>query len=144
MTSPEMYQQQVQVQERRQSIRIPVLIDLIALIEDQATDLHIRTSIIDVSRNGIAIEGGFCENCSGYLPGTVHPACILAPYNELLEGAHELTITIFPPGNKLPLSFKGRVVYTHCSNGHEKIGIMFSESGDRDELLKLAEDGLTN
>ncbi len=117
--------------DKRNHLRIPVTMALLVKVEGKATSIFFDTHIINFSHGGICIIGNFCDKCTGYSPGEIHPKCVLAPYDANDEDSNDLYFTIETPENEKDITFCGKAAYTFKQGKDEVVGIVFSSTPHR-------------
>lgn len=126
--------------ERRERDRVPMALDILFTVKgNQETGTFIRATTVELSPGGLSLERPMCEVCTGYVPGGIHPDCILSPFAATPEGrAVDLKLTL-PNGEQLVLF--ARMVYTLIdeSTSRETIGVKFVDlsEGQKKALEKL-------
>ena len=116
--------------DRRGSVRIPVSVAFECNIRGTHPEFFYTTIIYNYSEGGICIKWNFCEECTGYTEGKVHPDCIFSPYDSHKKESEELSFHIELANYDQDLNFRGKVAYTWKIDNVEKIGIAFTHISD--------------
>ena len=121
--------------ERRKSIRIPVSMGFKLNVRGMEPEFFYTTFLLNFSEGGICIQWDYCDECTGYLEGGIHPECIFKGYDYSEPGSKELVFHIELANYEKDINFKGKAVYTWKEGGTEKVGIAFTEISE--EMLEF-------
>lgn len=116
--------------ERRENVRIPVTVGFKCNITGTDSEFFYTTEINNFSAGGMCITWRFCDACSGYTEGKIHPDCIFSPYDYHSSESGELIFHIELANYEQDLNFRGKAVYTLKQKSDEKIGIAFTDISD--------------
>jgi hypothetical protein len=126
-------------EDRRKHPRIPVSVGFKCNVKGTYPEFFYTTVIYNYSEGGICIKWNFCETCTGYTQGKIHPECIFSPYDYHKEDAEELVFHVELDNYEFDFNFKGKAVYTlQEEDGSEKVGIVFTDISD-DTLQSMKE-----
>lgn len=117
-------------QDRRRDVRIPVSVGFECNVKGLSPDFFYTTVLYNYSKGGICIKWNFCDECTGYSEGAIHPDCIFSPYDYRKEDSDELVFHIELANYDQDLNFRGKAVYTWKDDNNEKIGIIFTNISD--------------
>jgi len=126
--------------ERRRAPRFAVRLG--AHVRDASGEKNLsvtETWTVGLSTGGACIEWPRCKPCTGYQVGSIHPLCVLKPFDNRLCSSRELSLCFDLPDGR-QIAARGKVVYVLRPQGQptEQLGIQFT-AFDGDGQASLAE-----
>ena len=116
--------------ERRRSERIPVSLGFKLNVRGEQPEFFYTTEIVNFSEGGICMVWDFCEGCSGYAEGAIHPDCVFGDYDYRSPDSGELTFHVELANYGKDINFRGKAVYTLKQGDSERVGIAFTSISD--------------
>ena len=80
--------------DRRGSMRIPVSVGFKCNVRGTQSEFFYTTIIYNYSEGGLCIKWNFCEECTGYTAGKIHPNCMFSAYDYHNQDSNELIFHI--------------------------------------------------